>query len=69
MPYTSYLDTTQHHGIGGSPHVARDVRLYLIRMWGSVSKTRKKKMFTFVVYKTKKYLIKEFNLLFPPIAT
>jgi hypothetical protein len=42
MPYTSYLDTAQHHGIAGSPHVARDVRLYLIRTWGSVSKTRKK---------------------------
>jgi hypothetical protein len=35
-------------------------------MWGSVSKT-KKKMLTFVVYETEKYLIKEFNLPFPPI--
>jgi hypothetical protein len=66
MPYTTYLDTTQHHGAAGSPHIARDARLYLIRMWGSVSKTRK--MLTFIVYKNKKYLIKEFNLLFPPIA-
>jgi hypothetical protein len=62
MPYTSYLDTVQHHGAAGSPHVARDVRLYLIRTWGSVSKTIKKKMLTFIVYKNKKYLIKEFNL-------
>jgi hypothetical protein len=42
MPYTSYLDTAQHHGIAGSLHVARDVRLYLIRTWGSVSKNKKK---------------------------
>jgi hypothetical protein len=70
MPYTSYLDAAQHHGAAGSPHVARDVRLYIIRTWCSVSKTRKKKkMLTFVVYKNKKYLIKEFNLLFPPITT
>jgi hypothetical protein len=54
MPYTSYLDTTQHHGAAGSPHVARDVRLYLIRLWGSVSKTRKKEILTFIVYKNKK---------------
>jgi hypothetical protein len=65
MPYTSYLDTTQHHGAAGSPHVARDVRLYLIRMWGSVSKTRKKRKCLHLLYiKIKKYLIKEFNLLF-----
>jgi hypothetical protein len=70
IPYTSYLDTTQHHGAVGHPHIARDVRLYLIRTWCSVSKIRKKnKMLTFVVYKNKKYLIKEFNLLFSPIAT
>jgi hypothetical protein len=42
VPYTSYLDTAQHHGVAGNPHIARDVRLYLIRTWGSVSKTRKK---------------------------
>jgi hypothetical protein len=60
MPYTSYLDTSQHHGAVGSPHVARDVRLYLIRTWGSVSKTRKKELLTFIVYKNKKYLIKEY---------
>jgi hypothetical protein len=63
MPYTSYLDTTQHHEAAGRPHVACDVRLYLIMMWGSVSKTRKKET-TYI-----KNLIKEFNLLFPPIAT
>jgi hypothetical protein len=60
MPYTSYLDTAQHHEAAGSPHVARDVRLYLIRTWGSVSKTRKKELLTFIVYKNKKYLIKEY---------
>jgi hypothetical protein len=52
MRYTSYLATVQHHGAAGSPHVAHDVKLQLIRMWGSVSKTRKKKMLTFVVYQT-----------------
>jgi hypothetical protein len=50
MAYTSYLDTTQHHRAAGSPHIARDVRLYLIRTWGSVSKTRKKEIRTFIVY-------------------
>jgi hypothetical protein len=70
MRYTSYLATVQHHRAAGSPHVARDVKLQLISMWGSISKTRKKKMLTFVVYKNfKKYLIKEVNLIFPPIAT
>jgi hypothetical protein len=58
MPYTSYLDTVQHHGAAGSPHVARDVRLYLIRTWGCVSKKRKKKILTFIVYKNKKILNK-----------
>jgi hypothetical protein len=58
MPYTSYLDTAQHHGAAGSPHVACDVRLYLIRTWGSVSKPRKKKMLTFIVNKNKKILNK-----------
>jgi hypothetical protein len=52
------LVTAQHHGAAASPHVAHDVRLYLIRTWGSVSKTRKKEILTFIVYKNKKYLIK-----------
>jgi hypothetical protein len=68
-PYTSYLDTGQHHRAARSPHVARDVGLYLNRTWGFVSKTRISEMLTFIVYKNKKYLIKEFNLLLPPIAT
>jgi hypothetical protein len=54
MPYTSYLDAAQHHRAAGSPHIARDVRLYLIRTWGSVSKTRKKEILTFIAYKNKK---------------
>jgi hypothetical protein len=58
MSYTSYLDTAQHHEAAGSPHVAPDARLYLIRTWGSVSKTRKKGMLTFIVYKNKKILNK-----------
>jgi hypothetical protein len=58
MPYTSYLDTVQHHGAAGSPHATRDV-IVPNWTWGSVSKTRKrKKMLTFIVYKSKKYLIK-----------
>jgi hypothetical protein len=64
MHYTSYLDTTQHHRAAGNPHVARDVRLYLIRTWGSVSKTRKKEMLKFIVYKNKKYLIKEYMYIY-----
>jgi hypothetical protein len=43
MRYTSYLATVQHCGAAGSHHVTRDVKLYLIRMWGSVSKTRNKR--------------------------
>jgi hypothetical protein len=68
MPYISYLDTAQHHGAAGSPHVARDVRLYLFRTWDCVSK--KKRKFLHLLYiKIKKYLIKEFNIIFPPIPT
>jgi hypothetical protein len=40
--YTSYLATVPPRRAAGSPHVAREVKLYLIRTWGSVSKTRKK---------------------------
>jgi hypothetical protein len=64
MHYTSYLATVPPRGAAGSPHVGREVKLQLIRTWGFVLKTRKKKkMLSFIVYKTKKYFIKEFNLL------
>jgi hypothetical protein len=41
MRYTSNLAKVQHHGAPSSPHVTRDVKLYLIRMWGSISKIRR----------------------------
>jgi hypothetical protein len=50
MPYTSYLDTVQHHGAAGGPHVACDVRPYLIRTWGSVSKKEKKRKWLHLLY-------------------
>jgi hypothetical protein len=58
MRYTSYLATVPPRGAAGSSHVVCEVKLWLIRTWGSVWKTRKKKMLTFIVYKTKKILNK-----------
>jgi hypothetical protein len=60
MHYTSYLDTAQHHGAAGCPHIVRDVRLYLIRTWALYQKQETKEVLTFIVYKNKKFLIKEY---------
>jgi hypothetical protein len=69
MRYISYLATIPPLGAAGSPHVAHEVKMQLIRMWGPVSKTRKIRKCLHLFYIKIKNLINKFNLLFPPIAT